>query len=216
MASFALDVIYWKKPVHTALFLAIGLAYFFAVGFLGWSSLGFISAAFAVTLLVRLVFFKLLQPALAAANVLQPPPPPVLPDQWLREEEVLPYLAWMTERLNALITSAVKLSYGEDVSLTGQWIASLLLVAYTCRLLGTTGFCFLLFASAFSLPRGYELKKPEVDAAYGVAKAHAERLRQSGEAKAQSAIVYVRQLSMKAMEAAPTNAKEAEEEKKKL
>lgn len=33
--------------MHTALFLAIGLAYFFAVGFLGWSSLGFISAAFA-------------------------------------------------------------------------------------------------------------------------------------------------------------------------
>jgi hypothetical protein len=155
-----------------------------------------------VTLLVRLVFFKVTN-ALAAANVIQPLPSPVLPDQWLTEAEVLPYLAWGTD----------KLSYGEDVQLSGQWISALLLVAYICRLVGTTGFCFVIFACAFSLPRGYELKKPEVDAAYGVAKGHAERLRQSGEAKAQSAIEYVRQLSTKA---APGKAKEAEEEKKKL
>jgi hypothetical protein len=45
--SPAHDILYWKKPLVSALLLAIGVAYFFAVGVLGWSSLGFFSATVA-------------------------------------------------------------------------------------------------------------------------------------------------------------------------
>ena len=168
----------------------------------------------SLTLLARVAYFKGTK-ALASANLIKPQPEPVLLDTWLSEEEVQPYLSWLTQRLNALIASVVKLSYGEDLRQCGQTIGALVLVAYACRLVGTTGFCFLLFSAAFSLPRGYELKKPEVDAACVVARAHAERLRQSGEQKANAAIEYVRQLSLKA---APGKASEKanEEEKKKL
>ena len=47
IVSSVLDLVYWRTPLHSGIALALGLCWFFAVGILGWSSLGFCCASAA-------------------------------------------------------------------------------------------------------------------------------------------------------------------------
>lgn len=163
-----------------------------------------------LVLLFRLIFFAGSK-ALAEAKLIQPRPAPVIPTEWLTEEEVQPYLSSITRTINACICAAIKLSYGEDVKLCAQVIASLLSLAYACRLMGVTGLAFVTFILGFTLPKCYELKQPEVDAAYAKALAKAEELKRQSEDKVKLAMEYVRIPS-----AHDLARQEQEEEKKKL
>ena len=162
-------------------------------------------------LLVRLVFFTGSK-ALANAKLIQPRPAPVVPTEWLSEAEVQPHLAAVTAALNALVCGAIKLSYGEDWRLCLQVIGALVVLSYACELIGVTGLAFLAFLLAFSLPKGYEARQPEVDAAVARAWSKAEELKQKGEAKVKLAMEYVRIPSANDLQ---QGGKE-EEDKKKL
>ena len=104
-----------------------------------------------LVLLFRLIFFAGSK-ALAEAKLIQPRPAPVIPTEWLTEEEVQPYLSSITRTINACICAAIKLSYGEDVKLCAQVIASLISLAYACRLMGVTGLHLSPLSSASRCP----------------------------------------------------------------
>ena len=58
--------------------------------------------------------------------------------------------------------SASNVSCGEASPAVLKTGAALFAIALVSRVVGTTGFFFLLFVAAFSLPKGYELKQKEV------------------------------------------------------
>mmetsp|Transcript_11357 Transcript_11357/g.35026 ORF Transcript_11357/g.35026 Transcript_11357/m.35026 type:complete len:92 (+) Transcript_11357:572-847(+) len=53
----------------------------------------------------------------------------------------------------------------DDTALALKWMAGLYALALASRMLGSTGLFFVVFLCAFTLPKGYEQKRDEVDAA---------------------------------------------------
>ena len=55
-------------------------------------------------------------------------------------------------------------------------IGSLFVLALASRLFGSTGLLFLIYLAAFTLPKGYQLKKAEVDALAAVVQKKSEEV----------------------------------------
>jgi hypothetical protein len=162
MMQTARDLVYWQDPKASAFALAAGLACFFIVGVLGWSVLGLACVVNAGHMALRLVYYN---------TVGKRPEPPA---EWISEAEVQKHAASLTKHANAVARNMFALVHGADAALTAQWIAALGFVAFLARIFGTTGLLFLLFVAAFSVPRAYELKRGEADAA--IAWLHAKAL----------------------------------------
>ena len=147
------DLVHWRDVRLSGLAFGAGLVFFVAVGAFGWSSLGTVCLLLSLHLLARLAYYNTVGVR------------PEAPAEWLSEAEVATHLQVATARLNEAARLAFALACCHDNLLTVQWAVALGAVALACRVVGTTGFLFLLFAAAFSLPKAYELKKAECDAA---------------------------------------------------
>ena len=153
------DLVYWVDPKASGAVLACGLVAFFVVGGLGWSSLGSACMLLSLMLLARLVYYSTVGTR------------PQTPETFFAEEEVQAYLTTATASANSAARAAYALATAEDPAFTLQCAAGLAAVAYVCRLVGTTGLFFLCFVAAFSLPKVYELKQAEADAAFEMLRA---------------------------------------------
>ena len=146
------DLVMWVDVKASGLALAIGLTFFFLVGAWGWSSLGVVCMCLTGHLAVRFAYYNTVGVR------------PDVPAEWLSEQEIQEHLKSITARANAIARTAFALTTSADNQLTVQWMGGLGLVALMCRLIGTTGLCFLIFVAAFSLPKVFELKKKEIEA----------------------------------------------------
>jgi len=207
-SSFVNDLVLWKEPTQSLLAVGVGTFYYIAIGFYGWSTLSFVCLMLAMTLLVRLIFFKGRQ-FLADAKLIAPVSPPVAPEAWLSEAEVQSHLTTITAHMNRAISACFSLSFGDDLKLTFTWIFALVSVSWLCQLLSPTGLSFLLFAAAFTAPKFYQLKQPEVDAAVELASARAAALCSQAELAARAAIAKLPKIP------SAHDLKEAQEEEKK-
>ena len=131
---------------------------------------------------MRFVYYHALQPLAVKAQLIKATPHPTAPAQWLSEEEVQRHVGALTATLNSLLETLFSLSYCADPALTLKCAGGLLGLAWLSRLLGTVGVCFLAFVGTLGLPKAYELKQPEADAALAKAAAKLD------EAKAAAAV----------------------------
>jgi hypothetical protein len=126
-------------------------------------------------LIARFTWYQGVTKVLVAADLAKEKPRPVAPKSWLSEDEVQRHLTTVTAYLNAVLHTFFSLTYCDDPTLTLRAVGGLLGVAFLCRILGSAGFLFLLFLGAFAIPKFYQLKQPEVDAALEAASKHASK-----------------------------------------
>jgi len=117
------------------------------------------------------------QPAPAPAHqlscALAPRPRPKAPDAFVTEEDLTALVAGKAAMLDGWIHAGYSLLIGECNEIVLKWMAGLYALSLCGKLLGSTGTLFLAFALAMSVPKVYELKQREVDAALAVVKAGA-------------------------------------------
>lgn len=161
------DVFYWRHPMISGSVFAVGLFGFLLCGVWQYSSITVGCYVLILNLLVRLAHTNGSR-VLAEMNVIPKRyTPPSAPDTFITEEQVQARVSEITAHLNHLLGAAFSLLCGECCPVVLKTIAGLFVVSIASRILGTTGLLFLVFLAAFSLPRGYELKKAEVDELMG-------------------------------------------------
>lgn len=90
---------------------------------------------------------------------------PSTPEVFLRVEDVQESLPALVDSANRALHAAGSLMLADNTSLALKWMAGLYALALASRMMGSTGLFFAVFVCAFTLPKGYEQKKTEVDAA---------------------------------------------------
>jgi len=158
LAQRTTDVLLWREPKTSALLLLSGTVFFFFVGVLAYSSLGLLCLLCALHLGTRLAWY----------NTVGSRPAP--PTDLFSEADIQAHVAVLTERANTVAIMGHALLTASDSALTLQCVGGLMGISLLCRFFGTTGFFFLLFVAAFTLPRAYEAKKSQVDAALAAAR----------------------------------------------
>lgn len=153
------DLCMWKDVTISGAAVAVSLLFFSVVGLLGWSSLGSACLLMSLHLIARLAYYNTVGVR------------PAAPAEFFSEAEVQSHLTAITAFANSAAGTCFYLACAHDAGLTLKWAGGLLVVAFVCRLVGTTGFFFLCFVGAFSIPKVYELKQPEIDAALAAAQA---------------------------------------------
>lgn len=168
-----LDIIYWKTPLTSVAALSIGLLVFLLTGVHEYSSVSVVCYALTLNLLVRLVHNHGWR-ALAEMNVMPKREVPAAPETFVTEEQVQARVADITSGLNSVLGASYSMLCGECTPAVGKSLAVLFALALSVRILGSTGLCFVAFVSAFTLPKGYEKKRVEVDAVAAKVKARVD------------------------------------------
>ena len=79
-----MDLLHWRDPKKSGIALSAGLAFFFTIAILGYSSLGTVCLLAALHLIARLVYFS----TIGVRST--------LPDEWISEDEMLqPLVSWI-------------------------------------------------------------------------------------------------------------------------
>lgn len=144
--------------------------------------------ALEISLFITLVAYALLLHLLARfayrhgktilgeLNVIEKSTMPKAPSTFVSVDDVSASLPQIVEAVNRMLHAAASLMLADDTSLALKWMAGLYAFALASRLLGSTGLFFLLFVCAFTLPKGYEQKKEEVDQAAAMLLSKAKEL----------------------------------------
>jgi len=167
------QVVYWTNPLVSGGVFLVGLFAFFLVGLCNYSSISVVCYILILNLTVRLGHMHGGR-VLGEMNVLPKRPLPVPPDHFVTEEQVAAHVGAITAGLNTALQTAYALLCGDATPAALRTLASLCALALASRLLGTTGLLFLCFLAAFTLPKGYQAKKAEVDAIVAKARQAAE------------------------------------------
>lgn len=164
-AAAASEIVLWRKgwEVYSGGIFAAGLLSFALTTFWGFSLITLLCYVAMLHLLARFVY-RNGTAVLAEANVIKAHPPAVAPAAFVTEEEVARHLATITSLANSAFATAFSLAVCDDNVLVLKSVGFLFAVARIGDLLGTTLLAFLVFVGVFTLPKGYELKQPEVDA----------------------------------------------------
>jgi len=100
---------------------------------------------------------------------------------------MMEHLRGITATVNSFVRLVFSLLYMESTELGLKCIAAFGITGYIARQLGTSLLFLCLFLGAFTLPKAYELKQPEVDAALAKARSKLTECHTAIMAKAQSA-----------------------------
>jgi len=165
LAKKATALIYWENQTESAAVVVVGLLWFVLIGWVGYASTTVLCYLALFHLIARLVYRNSLH-VLAGLNLIEKRPAlEAAPETFVSEADVERVLKTATKLVNSTLRSAYSLALGDCTPLVLKWIAGLYAVALASKLLGTTGLCFLLFAGTLSLPKVYQLKQPQIDAA---------------------------------------------------
>jgi len=154
------ELLLWRDPVKSGLVLFGFTGLYVLLEWTTWSliSIGATTALFAV---VTSFLWATL------ANFLNRPGPPV--PQILREGVSEKQVKSLAEQVTPLINQALAVGYrlatGKDVFLTAQVAFALYVVSKLGSWFTVVGWMYAIVLLAFSVPKLYELKKPEIDAA---------------------------------------------------
>ena len=91
----------------------------------------------------------------------------------MTEDDLQAYVAGKAALLDGWIHAGYSLFIGECKPIVLKWMAGLYALSLGGKLFGSTGVLFLAFALVMSVPKAYELKQREVDAALAVVRAGA-------------------------------------------
>jgi len=158
------DLLMWRDPRRSALYAGGGTA---AYLLLEWSNISLL------TLAANLLFLAVAAGALAAlaARFLGRPPhalPPLLRDG-VPPEAAAAAAERGRRAVNAALALAGRLLGGQELGLSARAAAALWLAGSVGRVLTLPGLAYTAAFFAFTLPRGYEWRKAEVDAALAAA-----------------------------------------------
>mmetsp|Transcript_22485 Transcript_22485/g.27738 ORF Transcript_22485/g.27738 Transcript_22485/m.27738 type:complete len:170 (-) Transcript_22485:731-1240(-) len=134
------------------------------MGVMGYPSVTVLAYALLLHILIRFGY-RHGTAILGELNVIEKRTQPRTPEAFLKVEEVQTALPEIVEGINRALHAASSLMLADDTALALKWMAGLYALALASRMLGSTGLFFVVFLCAFTLPKGYEQKRDEVDAA---------------------------------------------------
>lgn len=154
-------LLYWENQKESAAALTVGLLWFVLIGVVGYSSITVVCYWALFQLAARLVY-RVLSDLVDKRVEVEPP------EVFISEDDVVQSAKAATALINSTLRAAYMLvfcNYNKGTvfkSMVGLWI-----LAIASKVLGTTGVCFVAFASAFSLPKLYQLYQPHIDRVLG-------------------------------------------------
>lgn len=160
----------WRVPLDSLVVLLLATA---AYVFLVWSNRSLVSllaTLAAITVGVCFVWSNL------AAFLNKPGPPmPRLLVEGVSETSVKNTADQYTPMLNRCIALAHRMLTGKDVVLTGKVLSVLYVVSRLGKVFSVLTWAYVVVLLSFSIPKLYELKKPEIDRGISQASNQAQR-----------------------------------------
>jgi len=161
----------WRVPLDSAVVLLLATA---AYVFLVWSNRSLVSllaTLAAITVGVCFVWSSL------AAFLNKPGPPmPRILAEGISETNVKRTAEEYTPMINQCLALAHRMLTGKEVVLTGKVLAVLYVVSRLGKVFSVLTWAYVVLLLAFSIPKLYELKKPEIDRGIDQASKQAQRI----------------------------------------
>jgi len=163
-------VLLWRVPLDSAVVLLLATA---AYVFLVWSNRSLVSLLATLTAITVGVCF--VWSSLAAFFNKPGPPMPRLLEEGISTSSVKQTADQYTPMLNRCIAMAHRMLTGKDVILTGKVLAVLYVISRLGKVFSVLTWAYVVVLMAFTVPKLYELKKPEIDRGISQASNQAQR-----------------------------------------
>lgn len=150
MSASILQLVCWREPLVSSVAFTVGLVFFYATLWCRWSAVGLLCDLAGLHLVARLGQLLLFNQRPAAL---------------LNEQAAERIAADLAGAARKAMLQAASIAAVDEIAVTATWTGAALLMGLTFRLLGTTVVFFVGFLAAFTLPRIYEAKHEQIDAA---------------------------------------------------
>ncbi|GAB4818885.1 hypothetical protein N2152v2_005931 [Parachlorella kessleri] len=154
------DLLLWRDTSKSSIALGAATAAFLVLQYARFNAIA--TTAYA---LISLVLGSFIWNNIAAFTHRPPVPVPRVLREGVSEAEVRPYVEKSTLYVNKALAFAHRLATGREAALSGSAIAFLYTVAKVSSLFSLVGLAYTVVLLAFTLPKVYELKKDDIDAA---------------------------------------------------
>lgn len=154
------DLVLWRDPAKSGAVLGLTTLLYILFEWRHWSVIGTASTGLAVLVATSFVWAHL-------AGYLNRPGPPIphLLREGVSESQVKSLVEQYTPLVNKGLAFAYRVATGQDLVLALQVIAALFVIGKLANILSVLGWIFVVVVLAFTLPKAYEAKKDQVDAA---------------------------------------------------
>jgi len=154
------ELLLWRDPVKSALVLFLFTGLYVLLEWTSWSliSIGATVALFAV-------ITSWLWSTLASFLNRPGPPVPRILREGVSEKQVQELAQQVTPVINQGLAVGYRLATGKDIFLTAQVAFVLYVTSKLGSWFSVVGWLYATVLLAFTIPKVYELKKPEIDAA---------------------------------------------------
>lgn len=160
------ELLLWRDPIRSGVVLAAVTVLYIL---LEWTNRSLISLVSTVTAL--LVATSFVWASLASWLNRAGPPVPQLLREGISESQVKSLVESYTPMINKGLALLYRVATGKDPVLTAEVVGVLFVVGKLGKVFSVLTWAFVVVLVAFSVPKLYELKKPEIDDA--VATGHA-------------------------------------------
>lgn len=165
------ELLLWRNPVQSGAVLG-GVTFLYVL--LTWTNRSLISLVSMLAAL--LVATSFVWSALASWLNRPGPPVPQLLREGVSESQVKSLVESYTPMVNKGLALLYRIATGKDVVLTVQVISVLLVVGKLGKIFSVLTWAFVVVLLAFSVPKLYEIKKPEIDDAVATGHARTKEL----------------------------------------
>jgi riboflavin kinase len=165
------ELLLWRDPVRSGLVLGGVTALYILCE---WTNRSLISLASSVAAL--LVATSFVWASLAAWLNRPGPPVPRLLREGISESQAKSLVDSYTPMVNKGLALLYRIATGKDPVLTAQVVGVLFVVGKLGKVFSVLTWAFVVVVLAFSLPKAYELKKPEIDDAVATGHARTKQL----------------------------------------
>lgn len=153
------DLLLWRDPRKSGIVLGLTSALYFL---LEWSHYNVVTLLANTGLIAVSAAF--LWSVIANLTHKPGPPVPVLLKEGVTESQVRGFASDVTPLINKALAFAYRLASGKEVVLSLQVVVALFVVSKLGGWFTLLGWGYFLVLLAFTVPKVYELKKPEIDA----------------------------------------------------
>ncbi|PSC72227.1 reticulon B2 [Micractinium conductrix] len=160
------ELLLWRDPKRSAIALGGVTAVFLLLQFARINLLQTVAYA-----LLTLVLGCFLWNNLASFTNKPPVPVPAVLSEGIKEADVKNFAEKATAHINKGLAYARRLATGREPVLTGSVVGVLYFVGRLAGLVSIVGLAYTAVLAAFTAPKVYELKKPEIDAMIDKARA---------------------------------------------
>lgn len=154
------DLLLWRDPVRSGLALSGATGLYVLLAWTSWSLITIISTFALVAVGTSYIWAKI-----ATFFQRAGPPVPAILREGVSEGQIKRLVEQLTPLLNKALAVTYRLATGKDLLLTVQVAGVLFAVNRLSSLLSILSTLYLVALLAFSVPKLYELKKTEIDAA---------------------------------------------------